>query len=325
VTDGPAADRRAGGVTEPDVLVVGAGVIGLTSAVCLAEAGLRVRIVAAEPPQQTTSRVAGALWGASFMQPAAEVGRWLEVSREELRALAERPETGVRVAGGILASRWSEGPPPPEIFPGARFEERDPPAGFVGAYRAEVPVLDMPRYLDYLVARLEAAGVPIEVRAIATLADAAAQAPAIVNCTGVGARELASDPSLQAVRGQHVVVENPGIEDFFVEEQRESVWAGFFPHGPRVVLGGVATPDDWSLEPDPAIAAGIVERCAAIEPRLRGAPVLEHQVGLRPVRPAVRLEEEAIGRARCVHNYGHGGSGVSLSWGCARAVQELLA
>jgi len=308
-----------------DVLVVGAGVIGLTSALCLAEAGLDVRIVAAEPPQRTTSRVAGALWGASFMQPAEEVGRWLEVSREELGALAGRPETGVRIAGGVLASRWTEGPPPPEIFPGARFEEHDAPPGFVGAYRAEVPVVDMPRYLDYLVAQLDAAGVPIELRRIATLADAAAEAGAFVNCTGVGARALADDPSVEAVRGQHVVVENPGIEDFFVEEQREDVWAGYFPHGRRVVMGGIATPGDWSLEPDPKIAAGIVERCTAVEPRLRDAPLIEHQVGLRPVRPSVRLEEETIAGARCVHNYGHGGSGVSLSWGCARAVQSLLA
>ncbi|MCW3064211.1 MAG: amino acid oxidase, partial [Solirubrobacterales bacterium] len=107
--------------------------------------------------------------------------------------------------------------------------------------------------------------------------------------------------------------------------QRETVWAGYFPHGPRVVMGGIATRDDWRLEPDPAIAAGIVERCAAIEPRLRDARVIEHQVGLRPVRPAVRLEEEPLGGMRCVHNYGHGGSGVSLSWGCAREVQAILA
>jgi D-amino-acid oxidase len=252
--------------------------------------------------------VAGALWGASFMEPGDEVPRWLDVSREEFVALVGDPATGVRIAPGILAARWTSDPPPPQIFPGASFEARPAPAGFAGAYRTEVPVIDMPRYLDYLVERL---GVEIEIRSFASLDEAAAEAAVIVNCSGVGARALAGDSAVRALRGQHVVVENPGIEEFFVEEQRDDVWAGFFPHGPRVVMGGVASADDWRLEPDPDVAAGIVERCAAIDPRLARARVIEHQVGLRPTRPAVRLEEETVGGARCIHNYGHGGSGVS--------------
>ncbi|MCW3064953.1 MAG: hypothetical protein JWN32_2125, partial [Solirubrobacterales bacterium] len=197
--------------SSPDVLVLGAGVIGLTTAVCLAEAGHAVRILAAAPPQRTTSRVAGGLWGASFMEPADEVRRWLEVSRQELGALADDSETGVRIAPGILASRWTAAPPPPEIFPGARFEERHAPAGFVGAYRTEVPVVDMPRYLEHLVTRLDRAGISIEPRTVASLAELAAEAEVLVNCTGAGARDLVPDPELHAVRGQHVVVENPGI------------------------------------------------------------------------------------------------------------------
>jgi D-amino-acid oxidase len=308
-------------VSDAAVLVIGAGVSGLTTAICLTEAGFSVRVVAAEPPQRTTSRVAGALWGASFMEPGDKVPRWLEVSREEFGALAARPETGVRIAPGVVASRWTEAPPPPEIFPGARFERRGAPDGFLDAYATEVPVIDMPRYLDYLVDRLPVA---VELRRLASLQEAAREAPVVVNCTGVGARDLAGDGTVRALRGQHVVVENPGLEEFFVEEQRETTWVGFFPHGPRVVCGGVATEDDWRLDPDPDIAAGILERCAAVEPRLRDAPVIEHQVGLRPVRGGVRLEEEALDGARVIHNYGHGGSGVSLSWGCARAVEALL-
>jgi D-amino-acid oxidase len=263
--------------------------------------------------------VAGALWGASFMEPADEVPSWLEIGREEFRRLARDPASGVRIAPGILASRWTEGPPPPFVFPGAQFERRPAPPGFLDAYRTLVPVIDMPRYLDYLVGRL---GLEIELRRLGSLAEV--DAAVIVNCCGTGARDLVPDPAMRALRGQHVVVENPGIEEFFVEEQRESEWVGYFPHGPRVVLGGVAADDDWSLEPDPAVARAIVERCASVEPRLRDARVIEHQVGLRPARGGVRLEEESIGGVRCIHNYGHGGSGVSLSWGSARAVARII-
>ena len=72
------------------------------------------------------------------------------------------------------------------------------------------------------------------------------------------------------------------------------------------------------------MSSGILERCAALEPRLADARVIDEQVGLRPVRPSVRLEAEELHGARCVHNYGHGRSGVSLSWGCAREVMRLL-
>jgi D-amino-acid oxidase len=126
------------------------------------------------------------------------------------------------------------------------------------------------------------------------------------------------------VRGQHVIVENPGLDEFFMEEPAPR-WAGWFPHGDHVVLGGCADEDDWRLEPDPVLAEEIVRRCAAIEPRLAEARVIEHRVGLRPARSEIRLEEVALGASRCVHNYGHGGTGVALAWGCARDVCSIVA
>ena len=102
-------------------------------------------------------------------------------------------------------------------------------------------------------------------------------------------------------------------------------WTSLFPHGERLILGSVAQEDDWDIEPRAEDAAGILERCAAREPRVRDAQILEHQVGLRPVRDVVRVEAQSLGAARLVHNYGHGGTGVGLSWGCAREVVALIA
>ncbi len=78
------------------------------------------------------------------------------------------------------------------------------------------------------------------------------------------------------------------------------------------------------MESDPAVAEEIVHRCAEVEPRLGDARVLEHRVGLRPARATVRVEAEPLGASTCVHNYGHGGTGVGLSWGSAREVAALL-
>lgn len=182
----------------------------------------------------------------------------------------------------------------------------------------------MLRYLDHLLARFEAAGGALEVRRLRALWEVAGAAPVIVNCTGAGARKLVPDPAVGAAWGQHVIVENPGLDEFFMEAPAAR-WAGFFPHGDHVVLGGIVEENRWSLDPDPAVAEEIVRRCAAVEPRLGEARVLEHRVGLRPAREAIRLEEEGLGPSRCVHDYGHGGTGVGLSWGCAREVAALVA
>lgn len=308
-----------------EILVLGAGVIGLTSAVCIAEAGLPVRVRTAVSPQMTHSRVAGAMWGSSFAGPAESVKRWATIGLGAFRDLASEPQSGVRIASGTLASRRHSEPPPPEMFPGVGIQpSSNTPDGFLGAFSARLPLIDMPRYLDYLSARLTAASGVIEVRPVGSLTEAAKQATAVVNCAGLAARELASDPSLRAVRGEHVVVENPGLQDFFMEEPLGSEWSCIFPHGDRVVLGGTASPDDWNVDSDPASARRILERCADIETRLRESRVIEHQVGLRPTRPVVRLEREPLAGAVVLHNYGHGGSGVSLSWGCARELTELL-
>jgi len=307
-----------------DAIVVGAGVIGLTSAIRLAEAGLDVRMRAAQPPQRTTSRAASAMWGSSFAGPAEDVRRWALASLDELRALATLPGSGVHVAHGMLAARTSDEGPPAFLFPGVAITRRETaPDGFRAAFGLDVPLVDMPRHLDYLLARFEDAGGVVEVRPLRALADVATDAPVVVNCTGVGARALVPDSAVRSFRGQHVIVENPGLEEFFMEEPAPR-WACWFPHGDHVVLGGSVEEDSWSLEPDLDLAREIVDRCAAIEPRLAGARVIEHRVGLRPARPEVRVESELLGAARCVHNYGHGGTGVGLAWGCAQDVLGLV-
>jgi D-amino-acid oxidase len=132
------------------------------------------------------------------------------------------------------------------------------------------------------------------------------------------------DDGVRAVKGQHVIVANPGLDTFLSERSMTGMWAGFFPYGDHVVLGGIAVEDDWDRTPDPDVTAGILDRCAKVEPRLAGAEVLRVEVGLRPFRDTPRLEAEKIGEAVCVHNYGHAGTGVSWSWGAADDVLALL-
>ena len=307
------------------VVVVGAGVAGLTTAVVLAEAGASVHVIAEQVPG-VTSLAAGAMWGPYLVEPKDKVDRWGQRSLEIFRELAEAHDTGVRLTSGIEASRTAEAAPDwATALPG--FQPCAPaelPPGFTAGYRFTVPLIDMPAYLDYLQRRLRTAGGTVEQRRLASLTDVG-PAPVIVNCTGLGARGLAPDTDLRPIRGQHVVVTNPGLTEFFSEDTGLSPdLLCVYPHGDTVVLGGTAIDDEGSLAPDAAAAAGILTRCTEIEPRLAQARVLEHRIGTRPTRATVRVEAESWEDGTViVHNYGHGGAGVTLSWGCAEEAREL--
>ncbi|MBO3746268.1 FAD-binding oxidoreductase [Streptosporangiaceae bacterium NEAU-GS5] len=316
-----------------DVLVVGAGVVGLTTAIQLAEAGATVRVVAERPPGKTTSAVASALVGPTFAPAGHPLRRWEDAS---VAAFAREPEgSGVRLAPGLLAAREPDPTTPPsgisevpadaglDDIPGMRMAEAgELPEGFSFGFHARLPLVDMGRYLGHLERRLGELGVEIQSGRVESLAGLGVSL--VANCSGLGARDLAGDVTVEPVRGHHVVVENPGIDAFFIEAPYGRSWAGIFPHGPHVILGGTADVGDWSTEPREQDAAEILRLCRAVEPRLNDARVLAHQVGLRPRRPAVRLEVEEVAGVRIVHNYGHGGLGVTLAWGCAADAAALL-
>jgi D-amino-acid oxidase len=160
---------------------------------------------------------------------------------------------------------------------------------------------------------------------VGSLDEAARAAPVVVNCSGLGARELAGDRDVRPVFGQHVVLANPGLDTVFMELSQGPEWTSFFPHAGRVVCGSVRVPGRWDTAVDPAVSERILRRCRRVEPRLRDAQVIDVVTGLRPDRHTVRVETETSGGTRYVHNYGHGGNGVSLSWGCAREAAHLAA
>jgi D-amino-acid oxidase len=316
---------------ELDVLVIGAGVSGLTTGVRLAETGLKVAIRTDRLPQQTTSSVAGAIWGPHLVERSDRATRWSRETLAMLTGLAEDPASGVHLVSGIEATRTAGDGFPHWGHVLGNLSPCDPsglPGGFVAGWRYTAPVASMPVYLDYLLSRFRGAGGQVDTAAVASLATAARDttAQAIVSCPGIGARNLVGDPALTPVRGQVVVAANPGITEFFIAPADDTTELTYlFPHGDQIILGGTEEPGNWALDPDPRTAERILRDCCDIDPRLRTTRILTHRVGLRPVRPRVRLEAEPLGGGRLlVHNYGHGGAGITLSWGCANEVAELI-
>jgi D-amino-acid oxidase len=319
---------NAGSPRGQPVIVVGAGVVGLSCGVRLAEAGFDVEVVAREAPLATTSAVAAAIWYPYRAYPFDRVLAWSATTYAELCHLADadpdaEPDAGVRVRTGVELLRddrpdpwWARAVPAVETVGAERV-----PAGYRGGWRFPSPVVDMPRYLPWLERRLAAAGGGLTLGAVD---DLSTLGPLVVNCSGLGARELADDLTVEPLRGQVVVVEQVGIDEWMVDDTDPEHPTYVIPRTDDVVLGGTDDAGTWDLEPDPDVAASIVARTHTLVPELAAARVLGHKVGLRPTRPTVRLECERRPQQAVVHCYGHGGSGVTLSWGCADEVLRLV-
>ncbi|GAB7053032.1 FAD-dependent oxidoreductase [Catenuloplanes indicus] len=283
-----------------DVTVVGGGIIGLTAARRLHEAGARVTVIAADPPEETVSTVAAAVWYPTHQDPDPRVLRW---SAEAYAEFTRQAHDGVP---GVLLRR-TRMRAAAETLPWWA-----PAAGDVayrdGELHFTAPLVEMSPYLAWLARDLR-----IVRRRVTHLSEL--DGP-VVNATGLAARELAADDAVEPARGQVVLVKNPGL-DVSIRDESRSLY--IHPRSRDVVLGGTFEQGRGDLTPDPAEAAAIRARCVSVEPALAGAEVLGTRIGLRPTRRGgPRLER--VGDV--IHCYGHGGAGMTMSWGCAREVTE---
>ncbi len=302
-----------------EITVVGAGVIGLTTALTLEEQGHAVRIVAAATGAQTTSAVAGAVWFPYKAGPPDKVARWAALTRAWLQRLAGDPETGIDLLTGYeLTPEPGYDHPPP--WWAANIEVTRAPAPVTAnpvAWKFHAPRVEPARFLPWLAARLHA---QIEYRPVFDLA--AESGDLVINCTGLGARELANDDLIYPLLGQ-IVITDPGDVDLSISvTDHRNVDAVFYmiPRRDEIVLGGCSLP--WppgaAPEVDPAITRRILDQAHSLG--LSVGKVRTERVGLRPYRLGVRLEREG----RIIHNYGHGGAGFTLTRGCAEEVARLV-
>jgi D-amino-acid oxidase len=204
------------------------------------------------------------------------------------------------------------------------FEHRtgDLPEGYVDCFSFVTPVIEMPLYLGWLRKRYDSLGGSLRQRTIPDFDDLPDTFDVIVNCTGLESGVLLDDEEVYPVRGQIIRVRS-SMSEMHLDQQIETL-TYIVPRSEDVVLGGVAQQGNWNLGLSDEDHDSILKKCSSIIPELRDAEIIEDLVALRPGRTVVRLEKEFLGDHLVVHNYGHGGSGVTLSWGCADEVVELV-
>jgi D-amino-acid oxidase len=307
-----------------DVSVVGGGVVGLTTALRLAQAGHRVACVRDLPASGTVSAVAGGLWFPYHVEPRERVLRWGAVTLGELVGLADVEASGVALRAGLMVERdavdrwWLEGV---DDWRDARPAELPP--GAMSGVVARLPVVTMPVHLGWLEERCRVHAVSLRTATVRTLDEVPGDV--VVVAAGLRTPELVPGIVVEPSRGQVALLANPGVSRWLVDAGAPAGLTYVLPHPSWVVCGGTDVEGTRDERPDPDVHAAILERCRSAVPELRDAEVLGSRVGLRPLSASVALDvSEASGRP-VVTNAGHGGAGVTLSWGCADEVVSLVA
>ncbi len=302
--------------------IVGAGVSGLSSGIRLLESGHGAHIVSDKFSPETVSDVAAAIWYPFLVKPAERADTWGIVTYDVLEALCDSaPDAGVRMVDGREYLRSVVDLPPwnDEIAAFRILEDSEIPDGYVFGWEFRAPAIDMQLYMPWLKNRFEELGGTFEKRFVERLQDL--EGDIVVNCVGLGAIELCNDEEVKPARGQIIFIEqDPGVGHF---DQQPETLTYTIPRTNVTVLGGTAQVGDWGLEIRDEDNDLILSKVEAIWPDLDRSKIVGGTVGLRPSRSEVRLEEEEIDGTRVIHNYGHGGAGVTLSWGCADEVVSI--
>lgn len=351
------------------ILIIGAGVTGLTTAYCLAKENYEVIVISKDFSPNITSNVAGALWEwppavCGYHSDLVSLERskeWCMTSYEQFYDLALHKETGVYIRNVYFFFKEMVKNNPFHLNKMNELKEKtkgfrhdasmiqeegiNPKTGMVDAYCHEAPMVDTDVYMKWLTKEVANLGVQILQREITVNLKTIEKdllkeydCDYIVNCSGLGSITLA-DEYMYPLRGALVRIKNNG-EKFpilnkaycvsFDEKTREQDIVFIVPRGEnRIILGALAEENEWdttinldNYEP----IRQMFERSKKFLPYLENAEIDETEpvrVGLRPFRKGnVRLDWETD--SNIIHSYGHGGAGVTFSWGCAQEVVSMI-
>ncbi len=310
-----------------DVVVLGAGVIGLVTALRLLERGFSVTILADAFSPHTTSNVAGALWYPHRVGPPDRIDEWCRRSYPVFRELCSNPSAGVALRPLLVLPGSDEKPPAWSDVAGLQLVGRDKlPPGYDCGFAMLAPVVESDTFLEWLLARVRALGAVVEKvpASLTSFEPLFTRGQVVVHCTGIGARKLVDDRDLHPVRGQLLRVEGPRIVRSVCDDGGPLAGTYVIARTHDTIVGTTHNVGDWNLDVYPGETMDILARATRLVPELSGARILDQRVGLRPARSGVRLEVEHTPAGPVLHHYGHGGAGVTLSFGCADEAAGLV-
>lgn len=307
-----------------EVKVIGCGIVGLTTAIALQEKGIDVCIYAQEKPMQTLSSKVGAIWYPYEVHPIDKANAW--ASNAYQRYLDESkhcngvsfiPFTVVVEPDGDHS--WTKKLPENAVRLATKSEL---PKGAKMAYVATVPLAEPPIYLPELWQRFVDNGGEFVAKTFTTISQISKLGDFVVNCTGLGAKELCNDQELKSMRGQILRAEKMDLQSAVTSTSKGAL-SYLIQRSEDCILGGTDYDDDYNLNVEESDTNLILSRLMESGIVKEKPSIIEAVVGLRPKRKEVRFEYDQTFN-NVFHNYGHGGAGFTVAWGCALDVADEI-
>jgi D-amino-acid oxidase len=311
-----------------EVKIIGSGVSGLTTALVLQECGYTVSIISGDHYKDTVSANAAAIWFPYEARPIEKVINWSYQSYKKFKKLAEDPKSGVSIVPFKIIEPVDITPFWISALPGDSKLNKETikhlGSEFV-CYSYSIPLIETQIYLPYLHDTFLNNGGSIQYQKITNI-ESLSENLLVINCSGLGSKELFKDKELYPIQGQTVKIEpnediiGVAFDEFPRESETEITY--LIPRSDCIVLGGSAIKNNFTNVVDKKLTERIINRCSTLESEIESKKVLSTHVGLRPGRTQIRLEHES--ETSVIHNYGHGGAGFTVSWGCAFDVLDLV-
>ncbi|MBK9586837.1 MAG: FAD-binding oxidoreductase [Alphaproteobacteria bacterium] len=306
------------------IAIIGGGITGLTTGLALQEAGCAVHIFSRDPFEKMTSYAAAATSYPYAVEDSPRTRAWHLRNDEILVSLMDDP------GAGIIWVNWKKCTLDPHFeIPEMYMRLREArvigpdecPLGYQKGVQAKLLLMHVGRYYGFLKKKFEAAGGTFTLREIKNFSELERDYDLIVNATGVYARQFVNDETIYPMRGQVVIIKNPGVNFHFASFEGKNY---FYPRIDEILIGGSAEVGEWDLTPNDELTNEILGWAKTLDPLLKNPEIVNVRVGLRPMRPQVRIERDENSCAvPVIHNYGQGGAGYTLAWGCAFAARDL--
>lgn len=306
------------------IAVVGAGISGLSCAWLLANKDYSVRVFAKAFSPNTTSNRAAAFWFPYHIRNDIRGINWCHTSYNYYQQFSANKATGVSMQTLIKVLRHGvedEEPVWIDFMPEGSYRimgNQELKKDIALGYDIKVPLIETQIFLPWLMEQLIKKDVIITEKKITDLNDLANDYDAVINCTGLGSQQLCKDKNVFPVRGQVALIAPEKNFNLYLDNEMPLY---IVPRKDAIIIGGTYEEHVYEEITEPNVIEKLLANAYSVFPQLKNNKIIGSWAGLRPYRNEVRVEHETD--RNIIHNYGHGGSGFTLAFGCAEAVLEL--
>ncbi len=308
-----------------NIAIVGAGISGMSTAYLLINEGYNITIYAKAFSPNITSNKAAAFWFPYHIRNDQRGIEWCNISYNYYKAFTAIPEAGISMQHLIKVLRENVDDKEPiwiDFMPAGSLRVMDEPElqqGVAKSYDITVPLIETQIFLPYLQQQLKQNGVTFIEKEVVDLDEFAIDYDIVVNCSALGSRKLCNDNALIPVRGQVALLSPREGLNLYIDNEKPMY---VVPRKDAIIIGGTYEERVETDTTEPQTLERLLTNAYEVFPELKKQQVIGNWAGLRPYRPEVRLEREE--GTNIIHNYGHGGSGFTLSFGCAEAVRNIV-